>query len=46
MEIEDFRKQFPLGSKTQVVAVDSQGRYVGLMLVADVHAADIDAAKV
>ena len=35
MEIEDFRKQFPLGSKTQVVAVDSQGRYVGLLLVAE-----------
>ena len=45
MEIEDFRKQFPLGSKTQVVAVDSQGRYVGLLLVADMHAVDIDAAE-
>ena len=45
MEIEDFRKQFPLGSKTQVVAVDSQGRYVGLLLVADMHAPDIDAAE-
>jgi CIC family chloride channel protein len=45
MGIEGFRKQFPLGSKTQVVAVDQQGRYVGLVLVADVHAPDIDAPK-
>jgi CIC family chloride channel protein len=43
--IEEFRKQFPLGSKTQVVAVDQQGRYVGLVLVPDVHASDIAAPK-
>jgi CIC family chloride channel protein len=28
-----------------VVAVDGSGRYVGLALVADAHAPDIDAAK-
>jgi chloride channel protein, CIC family len=43
--IEEFRGKFPLGSKTQVVAVDGTGRYVGLALVADAHAADIDAKK-
>jgi CIC family chloride channel protein len=43
--IEEFRGKFPLGSKTQVVAVDGTGRYVGLALVADAHAPDIDAKK-
>jgi CIC family chloride channel protein len=42
MPIEEFRGKFPLGSKTQVVAVDGSGRYVGLALVADAHAPDID----
>ncbi|KRR24065.1 chloride channel protein [Bradyrhizobium lablabi] len=42
--IEDFRVKFPLGSKTQVVAVDAVGRYVGLAVVAEAHAPDIDAA--
>ena len=37
--------KFPLGSKTQVVAVDADGRYVGLALVAEAHAPDIEAAK-
>lgn len=43
MSIEQFRGKFPLGSKTQVVAVDAAGRYVGLALVADAHAPDLDA---
>jgi chloride channel protein, CIC family len=43
ISIEDCRRRFPLGSKTQVVAVDKQGRYVGLVPVAEVHAPDIDA---
>jgi CIC family chloride channel protein len=43
--IEDFRTKFPLGSKTQVVAVDAGGRYAGLALVAEAHAADIDVAR-
>jgi len=43
--IEAFRMKFPLGSKTQVVAVDATGRYVGLALVAEAHAPDIDAAR-
>jgi chloride channel protein, CIC family len=45
MKIEEFRGKFPLGSKNQVVAVDAGGRYVGLVLVADAHAADIDPAS-
>ena len=43
--IEEFREKFPLGSKTQVVAVDATGRYVGLALVAEAHAPDIDASR-
>jgi chloride channel protein, CIC family len=45
MPIAEFRAKFPLGSKTQVVAVDETGHYVGLVLVADAHAPDIDTAK-
>jgi CIC family chloride channel protein len=45
MPISEFRARFPLGSKTQVVAEDEAGRYAGLVLVADAHAADIDTKK-
>src|ERR1700686_4145285 len=44
MPIEEFRGKFPLGSKTQVVAVDGSGRYVGLALVAEAPAPGIDQA--
>ena len=43
MGIEEFREKFPLGSKNQVVAVDGSGRYVGLALVAEAHAPDVEA---
>jgi CIC family chloride channel protein len=45
MPIGEFRQRFPLGSKTQVVAVDGDGRYVGLALTAEAHAAEIEPAK-
>ena len=45
MPIEEFREKFPLGSKTQVVAVDATGRYVGLALVAEAHAPDLEAVN-
>jgi CIC family chloride channel protein len=44
MKIDEFREKFPLGSKTQVVAVDAGGRYVGLALVPEAHAAEIELA--
>jgi CIC family chloride channel protein len=44
MPIEEFRERFPLGSKTQVIVVDGDGRYVGLALVADAHAPEIEAS--
>ena len=45
MPIAEFRGKFPLGSKTQVVAVDESGHYAGLALVAEAHAPDLDATK-
>jgi CIC family chloride channel protein len=45
IKIEEFREKFPLGSKTQVVAVDGAGHYVGLALIAEAHAADVDIDK-
>jgi CIC family chloride channel protein len=45
MPIEEFRGKFPLGSKTQVVAVDAAGRYVGLAWVAEAHAPNIEATR-
>jgi chloride channel protein, CIC family len=45
MTIGEFRAKFPLGSKNQVVAVDAEGRYVGLAPVAEAHAPDVDAAS-
>jgi CIC family chloride channel protein len=45
MPIGEFRGKFPLGSKTQVIAVDATGHYVGLILVAEAHAPDIEATR-
>lgn len=42
--IKEFREKFPLGSKTQVIAVDAGGHYVGLAQVAEAHAPDIEAS--
>jgi CIC family chloride channel protein len=38
--IGSFREAFPLGSAAYVVAVDEDDRYVGLVLMADAHAAE------
>jgi len=45
MGIAEFRAKFPPGSKTQVVAVDAEGHYAGLVLVADAHGPDVDPNK-
>jgi len=42
--ISDFRAAFPLGSTSQAIAVDEDGRYAGMVLVAEAHAADITAS--
>jgi chloride channel protein, CIC family len=41
MTIPAFREAFPPGSTGQVVAVDNKGRYAGLVMVAEAHAAEL-----
>ena len=38
-----FRESFPLGSTNQVVAVDVDGRYAGMVIVAEAHATELPA---
>ncbi len=38
--IAAFRRDFPLGASTRVIAVDEAGRYAGLVLVAEAHAVE------
>jgi CIC family chloride channel protein len=45
MPIGEFRGKFPLGSKTRMVAVDGEGRYAGLALIAEAHTPEIDITK-
>ena len=40
MSVAAFREAFPLGSPAYVIAVDEQGRYAGMVPVADAHAAE------
>ena len=39
--IADFREAFPLGSTNQAIAVDEDGRYAGMALVAEAHAPEL-----
>ena len=39
-----FRRDFPLGSTTRAIVVDTAERYAGLAFVAEAHATDIDAS--
>jgi CIC family chloride channel protein len=41
--LSSFRRDFPLGATTQVVVVDDAGRYKGLALVSEAHAATVEA---
>ncbi len=41
--IPTFREAFPLGSTNQVIAVDDDGRYAGMVIVAEAHAAELSA---
>jgi CIC family chloride channel protein len=38
--IAAFRQAFPLGSPASIIAVDERGRYAGMLLVAEAHAAE------
>jgi CIC family chloride channel protein len=44
LSIAQFRETFPLGSKTQVIAIDGDERYAGIVLVAEAHAPELKAA--
>ena len=39
--VSDFREAFPLGSTGQVVTVDEDGRYAGVVFVAEAHAKEL-----
>jgi CIC family chloride channel protein len=43
--VASFREAFPLGSPAYVIAVDERGRYVGMISVADAHAAELSPDK-
>jgi CIC family chloride channel protein len=43
--ISAFRESFPLGSTNQVIAIDDDGRYAGMVLVAEAHAAELGATN-
>ena len=43
--IAAFREHFPVGSSAAVIAVDEHGRYAGMVLIADAHAAEMSADK-
>jgi CIC family chloride channel protein len=43
MQLAAFRREFPLGSVSRVVALDEAGRYAGIVLPSEAHA-DLDAA--
>jgi chloride channel protein, CIC family len=43
--IAAFREAFPIGSSASVIVVNEEGRYVGMVLVADAHAAEIAPEK-
>ncbi|QUS42571.1 chloride channel protein [Tardiphaga alba] len=45
MPLDEFRTKYPLGSKNQVVVVDSEGCYVGLASVPDAHSPDVTAFR-
>ncbi len=41
--IAAFREAFPLGSTNQAIAVDEDGRYAGMVVVAEAHAPELPA---
>lgn len=36
-----FRQNFPLGSTNQVIAIDEDGRYAGMVMVAEAHSTEV-----
>ncbi len=46
MPLTAFRRDFPLGAVTRVVALDESGRYAGVILLAEAHAEPVRAERV
>jgi len=44
LTLASFRRDFPLGSHSRVVVVDTADRYAGIVPVAEAHAVDLDPA--
>ena len=42
LSLREARQRFPLGSHKQIVAVDAQERYAGLVMLDDLHTAPLD----
>ncbi len=42
--VADFRAAFPIGSTNQVIAMDADGRYAGIVFVTEAHAAELGGA--
>lgn len=40
-----FREAFPLGATNQVIAVDEDGRYAGMVIMAEVHSTELPGTK-
>jgi len=45
MPLTEFRAAIPLGSETRVIAVDSEGRYAGIVVVPEAYAAELAEAS-
>jgi CIC family chloride channel protein len=41
IDVAAFRLAFPIGSTNQAIAIDAEGRYAGMVLVAEAHAAEL-----
>jgi len=41
--VSAFREAFPIGSTNQVIAIDEDGRYAGMVMVAEAHAPELGA---
>jgi chloride channel protein, CIC family len=42
ISVEDFRREFPIGSAQRVILVDDSDKYAGLIVVPDIYASPVD----
>ncbi|OBZ93987.1 chloride channel protein [Pararhizobium polonicum] len=43
--LEDFRRDYPLGSTQRVIVIDGDGKYAGVILVPEVYASPVEATQ-